>query len=294
MTAEPDPGAPPPPSIPRRDLAFGFDPGAVPPSWCAGDPFVTSVVAGLSMVFPVGERFFVDSVRRVRRRVASPSLRAQVAGFIGQEAMHAREHRALNRLLIAHGYSAAPAIEARVGGFLAWLRRVLPPVSQVAVTAALEHFTAILAERLLGDQRLRADFDPSVRPLWLWHAYEEAEHKAVAFDVYRAIGGGEIHRLFVMVLTSVLFLAVMTVIQIRLVAQRGLLLRPFAWLRGMGRLWIWPGHFTRVIPAYLAYYRPGFHPSDRDNRALLEAWHERLFGAGGELGAHTGRREDAA
>jgi len=274
--------------IPRRDLAFRFEPGSVPRSWCAGDPFVTSVVAGLSMVFPPGERFFVESVRRVRDRITSPELRAQVAGFVGQETMHGREHRALNRLLVAHGYTAAPAIEARVGAFLARARAVLSPASRLAITCALEHFTAILAERLLGDQRLQAELDPSVRPLWLWHAYEEAEHKAVAFDVYRAIGGGEVRRLIMMVVTTALFLSIMAIIQTRLMAQRGLLFRPLSWLRGLFRLWVWPGHFSRVIPAYLAYYRPGFHPSDRDNRALLAAWQERLFGGGGELGAYRG------
>jgi predicted metal-dependent hydrolase len=49
------------------------------------------------------------------------------------------------------------------------------------------------------------------------------------------------------------------------------------------RLWIYPGFFTRLLPAYLAYFRPGFHPDDRDTRALLESWRTQLFGEGGAL-----------
>src|SRR5438270_640835 len=36
-----------------------------------------------------------------------------------------------------------------------------------------------------------ADGDIVIRHLLMWHALEEAEHKAVAFDVYRAVGGTE-------------------------------------------------------------------------------------------------------
>src|SRR5947208_4899049 len=81
---------------PHRDVALDL---AVPPrDWCAGDPFTTTFMASLSMLFPEGERFFVDSVKAYRRAVP-PELEERVAGFIGQEAMHGREHRAFNALL---------------------------------------------------------------------------------------------------------------------------------------------------------------------------------------------------
>ena len=55
------------------------------------------------------------------------------------------------------------------------------------MTAALEHFTATLAEMILSDPEARDMFgDETVKNLFLWHALEEAEHKAVAFDVYKA------------------------------------------------------------------------------------------------------------
>ena len=163
------------------------------------------------------------------------------------------------------------------------VRKTLPPQSQLAVTCALEHFTAMMAEELLSDERMRAEVHASIRPLWLWHALEESEHKAVAFDVYRATGGGYVRRVSIMLLTTVVFFAAQALAHARLMADRKILLKPWRWLRGFGRMWIWPGYFTRLLPAYLSYFRPGFHPDDRDTRALLAAWRDSLFGETGAL-----------
>lgn len=272
--------------IPRRNVELDFDPASVPRDWYGGDPFTTTHLDALSLLFPEGERFFVDSVKQLRHLIEDPELREQVAGFIGQEAMHGKEHRAFNEMLVGHGYAAAPKVDAWLRGFLKLVRRVLPKKSQLAATCALEHFTAIMAERLLRDEQMREPMDPSVRGLWTWHALEESEHKAVAFDVYRAAGGGYARRVAIMLLTTVIFFAVTLWVQSRLMYARGVLFRPWRWARGVTRMWIWPGFFLRMIPAYLDYFRPGFHPDDRDTAALLDDWRERLFGAGGALSAN--------
>lgn len=123
--------------------------------------------------------------------------------------MHGREHRVLNDITAAHGHAEAAMVERRLRGLLEFARRVLPKRSQLAVTCALEHFTAILAENLLGDPRQQADLDPSVRAPGQWHALEESEHKAVAFDVYRAVGGGYWRRTTTMLYTTAIFSAVL-------------------------------------------------------------------------------------
>ena len=163
------------------------------------------------------------------------------------------------------------------------------------MTCALEHFTAMMAEMLLADDQVRADMDPSVRGLWVWHALEESEHKAVAFDVYRAVGGGYLVRTSVMLLTTAIFFAETAWVNAHFLSERGVLLRPWRWLPGVWRLLGWPGHFRRLAPAWLSYFRPRFHPDDRDTRALLDAWRDRLFGDGGELrGQLRGVRAEAA
>jgi predicted metal-dependent hydrolase len=49
-----------------------------------------------------------------------------------------------------------------------------------------------LAELVLEHEESRAEFgDPHVTELFVWHALEESEHKAVASDVYRAVGASE-------------------------------------------------------------------------------------------------------
>ncbi len=273
-------------TIPRRDVDFALTAEGIRRDWCNDDPFQTTFLNALSLLFPEGERFFVDSVKQHKAYVTTRELAAQVKGFIGQEAMHGKEHRAFNELLVAHGYAASPRLELRLRGFLRLVRKVLSPRSQLAATCALEHFTAMLAESLLRDARMRDEIDESVRGLWLWHALEESEHKAVAFDVYRAAHGGYVRRSAIMLLTTVVFFAVQMLVHARLMATRGILLRPWTWLRGIRRLFVWPGHLTRLVPAYLAYFRPSFHPDDRDTRELLAEWEARLFGPSGMLRAH--------
>lgn len=268
-------------TIQRRDVDFGFDASQVPRDWCHDNAFQTSFLNALSLLFPEGETFFVDSVKKHRDR--APGMQAEITGFIGQEAMHGKEHRAFNDLLVAHGYPSAPGIDRRLHRFLKLVRTTLSPRSQLAATCALEHFTAMLAESLLQNPRMRDELDPSIRPLWLWHALEEAEHKAVAYDVYLAAGGGYVRRAAIMLLTTAIFFAAQALAHARLMADRQILWKPWTWVRGATRLWLWPGYFTRLVPAYLSYFRPGFHPNDRDTEAVLAAWREQLFGDDGTL-----------
>ncbi len=269
--------------IPRRHLDFDFDPERVPLDWYADDGFVTTLLDSLSLLFPEGERFFVDSVKKLRHHVSDAELDAAVTGFIGQEAMHGKEHRAFNAMLRARGHHSAEKLEAQLTRLLALVRRVLPARSQLAATCALEHFTAMLAEGLLRHAPMRDGMHPSIQGLWMWHALEESEHKAVAFDVYRVAGGGYVRRAGIMVLTTVIFFAFTAWVHAHFRAERRLLWKPWRWARGAATMWLWPGWFTRLVPAYLSYFRPGFHPDDRDTRALLDGWRERLFGRSGEM-----------
>lgn len=277
--------------IPRRNVDVPFDPAQVPQDWCQANPFLTTHLAALSLLFPEGERFFVDSVKRYRDRITDPRLREEVAGFIGQEAMHGREHRAFNELCEAQGLRSAPRREAGLRRLLGLVRKVVPARGQLAATCALEHFTAILAELLLRDGSMRDDLDPSVRPLWVWHALEESEHKAVAFDVFQKVSGSYVIRARAMVIASAFFIGFIAYSHFRLLAARGLLGDVRGQLRAFDYLWLRRGLFRRLIPAYLDYFRPSFHPNDRDTTALLDRWREHLFGPGGTLRASL---DDAA
>lgn len=249
----------------------------------AGDIVSSHVVAVLSCLFPEGEDFFVQSVRNYRDRITDPELSAQVKGFIGQEAIHGREHRAFNAALGDLGYPVR-FLDGRVRIGLSVLAKVAPKSYQLALTAALEHYTATLAEILLTTRMLDADTDiAEVRELFYWHAIEENEHKSVAFDVFRAVCGKERIRVNIMRAATVGFL--MAIISGTLVS---LAFDPEA--RDMPRLrtsfWNLRRNplLTRETVALIGEYNMhGFHPEDRDTTELLTIWRQRLFGTGGQL-----------
>jgi predicted metal-dependent hydrolase len=234
-------------------------------------------------VFPDGEDFFVRSVRNVRDQVTDPELKRQVAGFIGQEAMHGREHRALNDRLAELGYPTK-RVERFTRRGLAIRERLLSDLSNLAATAALEHFTATLAEVLLTSPEARELCGhEGVRDLLMWHALEESEHKAVAFDVYRAVGGSERLRVFTMNLITIGFIGTMalhvalSLAGDRATYRRGALRTSWRRLRGS------PFMSREVWRRLRAYNQPGFHPDDRDTAALVQRWRDELFGAEGRL-----------
>src|SRR6059058_5111510 len=193
--------------VPVRPMEFSRWVADLPKYFAAdGDIVMSHVLTVLSSTFPEGEKFFVRSVAAARDDITDPQLLADIDGFIGQEEMHGREHKVLNDKLAEHGYPTR-GIDSYVRG-LYWVReRIQTKKVNLAFTAALEHYTATLAELLLTDEQARqAVGKPGARDILTWHALEESEHKAVAYDVYKAVGGGEFTRIFVMFLTDLLFI----------------------------------------------------------------------------------------
>jgi uncharacterized protein len=271
--------------IPTRRISFEESLRDLPKHFAAeGDLVLSHLAAVLSAVFPDGEDFFVRSVRHYRDQITDAELRRQVTGFIGQEAMHGREHRVLNDRLSELGYPTK-RVERMTRRLLETRERLLPPASNLAATAALEHFTATLAELLLTSDDTRALFGhDELRNLFLWHALEESEHKAVAFDVYRAIGGTERMRVVTMKLLRVTFVVGMTgQIAVSLAGDRATYRRGNL-RRSLRRFRRSPLLGRRLWQQLKDYDRPGFHPDDRDTSALVADWRERLFGESGVLG----------
>jgi hypothetical protein len=264
-----------------------FDPWVddVPKYFAAdGDIVGSHALTVLSSVFPDGEDFFVRSVEAVRDRIQDPKLREDVEGFIGQESMHGREHRVLNEHLADLGYPTR-AIGVYIRKTLAFRERIQSEKFNLAVTAALEHYTATLAETLLGNPEARAEIDSeAVRYLLIWHALEEAEHKAVAFDVYRAVGGTERMRkaaMWVVHLNFLLETGTWTVIS--LAQDPDARRHPLQLLRGLWRMRRSPFTSRRTVRQLFQYHRRNFHPNDRDTTALIAEWRSNLFGSDGTL-----------
>ena len=173
----------------RRDVRCSL-PAERIRDWHSRGPPVTHFFNALSIFFPVGERFFIASIRNYRDQVTDAQLKEAVTAFIGQEAMHGREHERYNRLLKDDGMPVS-ALERSVAWALGAAQKLMPKSWQLATTLALEHHTAILADRLLSRPDLLQDSEPAFARLWRWHALEETEHKGVAFDVWNEVVGGD-------------------------------------------------------------------------------------------------------
>ena len=267
----------PPVVVQARPVAHDWSDRPIPHHFVGGDIAMSHLAAMGSSVFPEGEAFFVRSVRHFRSQITDPVLAAQVTGFIGQESLHAREHRSLNLRLAELGYPTHH-LDRRAHWGLRVVERVLSPRVCLAVTAALEHCTATLADAILSSPAVQDLFrDEQIADLVLWHALEESEHKAVAFDVYRSIRGPEWIR------TWTLRVAVVTTgLDIMSGAFTSMLFDPAA--RDLRKVWRSVRALKHSPFAGLGlrrklfdYTRPDFHPSDHDSTALIAEWSQRLF-----------------
>ncbi len=258
--------------ITPRNLQFDFNED-LPLDWHSGDPAITHLYDALSLTFPEGEKFFVDSVRHYEDRITDPVLKARVRDFIQQEAIHAREHRSYNKLLARHGVDTS---------FVDWLMkhgvgamRRMPAKFQLAVTCADEHLTALFAEAILSDPRIMKEAHPFYQDLWRWHAMEEEEHKSVAYDVYQTVSGGVsgyFLRIAAMLFVAQDILIGIPLMQIHLMRKRGQLFNWASWRNAARHMWVSPGIWRRLCVGILDYYRPGFHPDQRDCGPEVAKW----------------------
>ena len=267
--------------IPPRQLDFRL-PEKLAPWAYADNATATLFLAMLSAIFPPGEDFFVRSVVHFRDRVqGDEDLRARVAGFTAQEVIHSREHDRLNGVFRERGFPVEVP-EKAVATALTVLQRASPRL-QLACTALMEHFTAVLAEDILSTDEFRERVDADITELWLWHALEELEHKSVTYDVYEVIGTSERERR----LAVPLVLATVGIAALYgwgyLIVQQGVWRRP-ADLREGWRLMFGRGQFMRrVLTRMPVFNHPRFHPDKHDTRELEQRWREILFGTEGSL-----------
>lgn len=265
----------------RMGLAFGAD---TPRYWCDNDPVLTHFLNALSLSFPEGERFFVEAVRNFRDRVEDPQRQKDISGFIGQEAMHSLEHTSFNRFLDSLGYGEIPRSgEGMAKKLLKGLRIRTTKQELLAATAAFEHITAILADGMLRDTKYIGSIHPNVRPLWMWHAIEETEHKAVAFDLYQDVDGRVGQRNFMLAAGSV-YLALYTGTYMwKFLKHDKVHRRPLVMAKGLWKLLGPDGIVTRIVPDFLDFFSKDFHPWQQENSHLIKQWRaelERLGQAG--------------
>ena len=260
-------------SNPPRNIAFVRKPHTGGP-WHVDGGDATDVYDALSMLFPDGERFFIESVKYFRDK-ATGKLATDLRDFIAQEALHTREHVAFNQLC-----DAPAALKARADTIIQEQieeSRRQGPVAMLCATIALEHMTAVFADSVLRDPSVIGSRRDDVQRLWVWHAMEEAEHKGVAYDLFLKVSENWSSwqryraRAISMAFATHMFLWNWASISLWLMERRG--------VTGLAARWrlmtVWFGRkglMRRSMGAFLSWFKPGFHPWSHDNSALIEKW----------------------
>lgn len=253
-----------------RDRRFAR--GAVPKRWWLNDdPVATAWFNALSATFPRGEAFFIESVK-AHRDGASPKLAAEIRAFVKQEINHTREHIVFNKLAENAGYDIQ-FIDKRVEEMLA-LTKGRPQILNLAATMALEHFTAMLGQELLTHPAHLDGAAGDLGDLWRWHSAEEVEHKGVAYDTWlhatrdwSRFKRWKVKSLLMLIVTK-RFITHRVADMAELLAQDGL--TGFKWKMKIAAYLLWtPGFLRRIFPQWCAYFMPGFHPWNHDDRPLI-------------------------
>ncbi|MCU4357473.1 metal-dependent hydrolase [Acinetobacter ursingii] len=278
-------------TFPVRRMNFDFD--NVPEYWMSDSAAFTHFMTALSALFPDGEKLFIDSVRAVRYHPAikgNETLQKEISAFIGQEAMHTQEHVGFNVSAQKYGHDVT-TLEKRTGVVIQTSRKLFGALVKpfgmtqemvdLTMTTALEHFTATLATQLLTNEHIRDWMtDETMKYMWLWHAVEENEHKAVAYDVYEGIFGRGVKayglRTFALTVAMLVLFFTQSSFVLRLLKEDGKLnLKELSTIYEYGYS---PskGVISGMASEMLAYFKPGFHPNDLDTVELLRNWKVKL------------------
>lgn len=278
-------------SFPVRRMNFNFD--AVPEYWMGGNAGLTHFMTALSALFPAGEKFFIDSVRAVRYHSMlknNADLQKEISAFIGQEAMHTHEHVGFNASAQKFGHDV-DALERHTDTVIQTTRKFMAKLAKpigitqemvdLTTTTALEHFTATIASQLLTNSHIQELMtDDTMKTMWLWHAIEENEHKAVAYDVFKGVFGKGLRayalRTSSLVISMVILFFIQNYFLWRLLKQDKQL--NLENLRMIYRYAYSPskGIITGMGKEMLLYFNPNFHPNDFDTTTLLNTWKAKL------------------
>tara|TARA_R110000824_G_scaffold11746_10_gene51483 strand:- start:731 stop:1693 length:963 start_codon:yes stop_codon:yes gene_type:complete len=240
--------------------------------WVGGDPFASAFFNALSVTFPKGELFFIDSLKKFINRVP-PKLRGEIRSFIQQEAIHSREHHCFNEHLKDCDFDIS-RLEQTISNAVKDIR-ARSEFDHLVATMCIEHITAILAAEVIANTDHLEHADEDQRNLWLWHASEEIEHKGVAYDTWLHMTRDWnplkcwLVRCSFMARISFGFAKNRTRGILDLLRQDGIS-GPRAWFGLAHYLLVGKAPFRRTLWPLLQFFKPGFHPWDIDDRPLIQ------------------------
>tara|TARA_R110002110_G_scaffold33533_2_gene114890 strand:- start:6794 stop:7618 length:825 start_codon:yes stop_codon:yes gene_type:complete len=258
---------------PRR-IHFQFN-NNIPKHWYNQSAVHTYHVNIFGLFIPDGEEFFIRSAKPFLQHITDEKLYGEVRAFLKQEANHRREHM---KYAVHTIYKHYPNLKQKNYKFpiiqsLAWLGGAK---FRLAMTAAGEHFTAILADYYLQNPHYFEGVPEPIKEMWHWHFVEEIEHKAVVFDMLKALKIGYLRRSTSFILMSLYFFSGY--------------IRPFCHMARTDNnlfslkflktafqfYWTNPGVLRKLLAPYFSYLKPNFHPWQHNNADLIESWSAKL------------------
>lgn len=255
-----------------RKKKFNFE--NVEKYWFNNNKLMSHTMNALSLLFPQGERFFVDSVRNYRDMITDTEHKEDIRGFIGQEAMHSLQHLSMNNAIIDYGIEIED-IDAHLKVLLGIVYK-LPKSHKLAITCGLEHITAMMASMLLERDDLRDQMTGEMQNLWVWHAIEESEHKGVAYDVFQTVSGSYPLRTIYLIISTVALIVFSTYVTYNLMSKDPEKSTISQNLHGLNKFFGINGAFSSLIPEWFTYFKPNFHPWDNDNSSTIEVFKKRF------------------
>jgi len=239
----------------------------LPKYYFDSSPFKTHLLNALSITFPHGERFFIDSVKNFKDHVTDADQTEAITVFVKQENWHRYAHQQYNTWLTAQGLPAVE-LEEKTLAKIEWAKETLKHRGWLCVTVSMEHITAIFAEHLLKHPELLNSMHPHFRELWTWHAIEEIEHKSVAIDTLNAIGGGR--RRKAMIFATVNFVWDISKNTVALLRADKQLYKWRTLRDAVSTLFnTQNGLITKLILPWMTFMKKDFHPTHHNSTVLL-------------------------
>lgn len=261
--------------IKPRNLHFDVE-SEIGSDWNNNNAFVTAFFNSMSILFPIGEKMFIDSVREHKDQISDPKLLKEMSGFFGQEGFHRREHQRFNEQLCKHRGYDLQRLEKPIARGEKLANKHFTAIQRLAATVAAEHFTGSFADLILTQDHWFGNASPAMKQLWQWHAAEELEHKAVAFDVFKAVDGDEKVRAKAM--RQTVFFLTIDIMRgaMHMLRKDKKLWKLATWKQAYQFLFAKnTGLFPSMRPYYRDFFREDFHPWDQDNQELLGQWQDK-------------------
>ena len=176
----------------------------LPKYWNDNSPVKTHFFNSISLMFPGGEGFFIDSLNAVKDKITDEKLKRECTEFIAQESRHKSVHKQYNKWLEIHGYPVN-RLENEMNEKFKKIKKQFHPNFWMALTSAQEHITVCMAEWFLRNPEITVKMHPEFKKIWTWHAIEEVEHRAVAIETSNHLNIKAYFRLITFLLSIMFF-----------------------------------------------------------------------------------------